>query len=57
MISSARSLIVNPSSELCIIVQEILEFVVAVLSPNKKLFSSVFIYGKPVKGAMMKFCF
>ncbi len=43
--------------ELCINVQEILEFVVAVLSPNKKLISSVFIYGKPVKGTLMTFCF
>ncbi len=43
--------------ELCINVQEILEFVVAVQSPNKKLISSVFIYGKPVKGTLMTFCF
>ncbi len=37
--------------------QKILEFVVTVLSPNKKLISSVFIYGKPVNGTTMKFCF
>ncbi len=37
--------------------QKILEFVVAVLSLNKKLIYSVFIYGKPVKGTTMKFCF
>ncbi len=36
-------------SDLCITVQEILEFVVGVLSPNKKFLSSVFIYGKPVR--------
>ncbi len=36
-------------SDLCVTVQEILEFVVAVLSPIKKFLSSVFIYGKPVR--------
>ncbi len=36
-------------SNLCITVQEILEFLVAVLSPNKKFLSSVFIYGKPIR--------
>ncbi len=52
MISSARSLIVNSSSVLIAALSYALmfrrswEFVVAVLSPNKKLFSSVFIYGK-----------
>ncbi len=64
MISSTRNeshrkpvFLVDSIIALCINVQEILEFVVAVLSPNKKLFSSVLIYGKPVKGTTMKFCF
>ncbi len=40
---------VDHVSDLCDIVQEILEFVVAVLSPNKKFLSSVFIYGRSVR--------
>ncbi len=36
-------------SDLCVTVQEILEFMVAVLSPNKKFHSSVFIYGKSAR--------
>ncbi len=63
MIYSAWSLIVNPSSLLiaslsyALMFRRSWEFVVAVRSPNNKLFFSVFIYGKLVKGATMKFCF
>ncbi len=36
-------------SDLCVTIQEILEFVVAVLSPNKKFLSSVLFYSKSVR--------
>ncbi len=49
--------LVDNSMIICANVQEILKFVVAVLSPNKKFLSFVFIYCKPVKGTMMKLCF
>ncbi len=41
--------LVDSIIELCVNVQEISDFVVAVLSPNKKFLSSVFIYGKSVR--------
>ncbi len=40
--------LVDSIIESCVNVQEILEFVITVLSPNKKFLSSVLIFGKPV---------